>query len=196
MGLFNKNKSGGKSSMASSLQGEKQKADIIINSINDGVVLIDAKGVIHVFNPGASVLTGWTQDEALQLDYRSILKFIDDKNQEIEDLQHPLQKTLRTAKPLRDNTAVLLTKDRKPVSTDISVSPLVDKNGIVTGAVAILRDVDDQRREERQRADFISTASHEMRTPVAAIEGYLALALNDKVTKICLLYTSPSPRDA
>ncbi|MDQ5886178.1 MAG: two-component system, OmpR family, sensor histidine kinase VicK, partial [Patescibacteria group bacterium] len=37
---------------------------------------------------------------------------------------------------------------------------------------------------ERQRGEFISTASHEMRTPVAAIEGYLALAMNDKVTKI------------
>src|SRR5262249_25436903 len=37
---------------------------------------------------------------------------------------------------------------------------------------------------ELQRAEFISTASHEMRTPVAAIEGYLALAMNDRVSKI------------
>ena len=44
--------------------------------------------------------------------------------------------------------------------------------------------MDTQRREEKQRADFISTASHEMRTPVAAIEGYLALALNEKVSKV------------
>jgi two-component system sensor histidine kinase VicK len=39
-------------------------------------------------------------------------------------------------------------------------------------------------REEKARADFVSTASHEMRTPVAAIEGYLALAMNEKVSKI------------
>ena len=38
--------------------------------------------------------------------------------------------------------------------------------------------------EEKQRTEFISTASHEMRTPVAAIEGYLALALNDRVSTV------------
>ena len=59
------------------------------------------------------------------------------------------------------------------------------KNGDKTTAtVVIFRDVSKQRSEERQRAEFISTASHEMRTPVAAIEGYLALAMNEKVSKI------------
>ena len=47
-----------------------------------------------------------------------------------------------------------------------------------------MRDISEERAEEKQRGEFISTASHEMRTPVAAIEGYLALALNDKVSTI------------
>jgi signal transduction histidine kinase len=51
-------------------------------------------------------------------------------------------------------------------------------------AVAIFRDASNERAEEQQRADFISTASHEMRTPVAAIEGYLSLTLNAKVATI------------
>jgi signal transduction histidine kinase len=50
--------------------------------------------------------------------------------------------------------------------------------------VATFGNVSEERAQEQQRADFISTASHEMRTPVAAIEGYLALALNDKVSTI------------
>jgi signal transduction histidine kinase len=60
----------------------------------------------------------------------------------------------------------------------------MDKAGLVTAAIAVFRDVSEERAEEKQRADFISTASHEMRTPVAAIEGYLALALNEKVATI------------
>jgi len=52
------------------------------------------------------------------------------------------------------------------------------------GVVGIFRNVQAERQEERQRAEFISTASHEMRTPVAAIEGYLALAMNTKVSHI------------
>ena len=50
--------------------------------------------------------------------------------------------------------------------------------------MAIFRDISEERAEENQRAEFISTASHEMRTPVAAIEGYLSLALNEKVATI------------
>ena len=77
-----------------------------------------------------------------------------------------------------------MTKSDKPLPTNISVSPLLDTDQNVTGAVAVFRDVTNERRQEQQRAEFISTASHEMRTPVAAIEGYLALALNDKVSSI------------
>jgi signal transduction histidine kinase len=74
------------------------------------------------------------------------------------------------------------------VPVELSVSPLMDEgpaqNKQVFAAVAVFRDVTKERAEESQRAEFISTASHEMRTPVAAIEGYLSLALNDKVSTI------------
>jgi len=67
------------------------------------------------------------------------------------------------------------------------VSPVMipkEKDNRIIGAIAVFRDVSAEKSEEQRRAEFISTASHEMRTPVAAIEGYLALALNDKVSKI------------
>jgi PAS domain S-box-containing protein len=180
MGLFSKKNQGG----GVSFQDEKQKADIIINSIDDAVVLIDASNVVQVFNPAAATMTGWQQSEAIGLDYRSIVKFADDKGVLLTDAEHPIQQVLSTSKASRENTAALVTKEKKQVSVDISVSPLVDKDNEITGAVAILRNVEEQRKQDKQRADFISTASHEMRTPVAAIEGYLALALNDKVASI------------
>ncbi len=182
MGLFSKKNTGG--AVASAFQNEKQKADIIINSIDDGVILIDSLNVIHVFNPSATVLTGWTQSEAMGLDFRSIVKFVDDKGAAIDDSLHPFRRVLSTGKALRDNTAVLMQKDKRQLSVDVSVSPLGGEGQQVTGAVAILRNVEEQRKQDKQRADFISTASHEMRTPVAAIEGYLALALNEKVATI------------
>ena len=184
MGLFGFKKSTKGSGIAGSLQDEKQKADIIINSIDDGVILIDAENIVHVFNPGASLMTGWAQNEVVGLDYRSILKFVDSKGMSLDDSQHPFQKVLSTGKALRDNTAVIAQKGNKQLSVDVSVSPLVANGNKITGAVAILRDVQEQRKQDKQRADFISTASHEMRTPVAAIEGYLALALNEKVANI------------
>jgi len=183
VGLFSKKKFGVQRASSGPGQDEKRKADIIINSIADGVVLIDAGGAIRIFNPGASEITGWDPKEALSLDYRSILKFIDVKGQPIDESLNPILRAAQSSAPVRDDTSILATKAGKSLSVDITVSPLVEK-GKPNGAILTLRDVEEQRRQQKQRADFISTASHEMRTPVAAIEGYLALALNDKVTKV------------
>jgi signal transduction histidine kinase len=109
---------------------------------------------------------------------------IDDKGQDYGDAAHPFQLAMASGKTVRDNKATLLTRSNNKLSTDFTVSPLLSAHGGVSGAIAIFRDVSQERSEEHQRAEFISTASHEMRTPVAAIEGYVALALNDHVSKI------------
>jgi PAS domain S-box-containing protein len=175
----------GLDNLDSSLGTEQATADIILNSIEDGVILIDDQNVIRVFNPAASTITGWPIDEASGLDYRSVFKLVDDKNTPYDESQDPFKKVFGIKKPVRDNSANLVSRINKPVSVMISVSPLLSQDrSRVIGAVGIFRDVSQERRQEKQSADFVSTASHEMRTPVAAIEGYLALALNNKVSTI------------
>lgn len=171
--------------LTAALSTEQAKSDIILNTIEDGVMLIDEQGVIRVFNPGASAITGWPSDEAVGLDYHSVFKLVDDKNTPYDEGKDPFKQVFSQQKALRDNTANLVSRTGHTVSASISVSPLLDKDHVtVLGAVGIFRDVSAERSQEKRSADFVSTASHEMRTPVAAIEGYLALALNDRVSTI------------
>ncbi len=180
MGLFGKKTK----AIESTLQNERVKSDIIINSVEDGVVMVDTQNVIQLFNPASTRISGWLAGEAVGLDFKLVLKLVDEKDISYPDDQHPFTKVFTTKTSVRDTTATLVAKDGKHIAVDLNVTPLLNANGTVDGAVGIFRDVTEQRREEKQRADFISTASHEMRTPVAAIEGYLALALNEKVSKI------------
>lgn len=180
----NKADAGNTSILASHLRDEKLRSSIILNAINDGVVLVDDQGTIQLFNPAASNITGWAAEEAGGLDWRLVFKFIDAKGQPVEDTYTSLFKAFRDGQNVRDNTAILLTKSNKPMAVNFSATPLLDQTQRVTGVVGIFRDVSKERQEESQRAEFISTASHEMRTPVAAIEGYLSLALNEKVASI------------
>ncbi|HVS58203.1 MAG TPA: ATP-binding protein [Candidatus Saccharimonadales bacterium] len=170
--------------LAGSLRDEKQKSDIILNAIEDGVVLLDNNQTIQLFNPGASHITGWPANEAQGLNVFSVVKLVNNKGVEYEAAKNPFNRIFKEGQTIRDNAAVLMTRSNKQISISLSLSPLLDANKQVTAAVAIFRDVSEERQEENQRAEFISTASHEMRTPVAAIEGYLALALNDKVSTI------------
>ncbi|HET9173812.1 MAG TPA: PAS domain-containing sensor histidine kinase [Candidatus Saccharimonadales bacterium] len=186
LGIFGKDQpgSGAASKLANSLRDERLRSEIILNSIEDGVILIDSQQTIQLFNPGAATITGWPTAEAQGLSYKSVIKLVDEKGQPYSDEQDPLQRVFTEKKTIRDNNAVLLSRSKKQFPIFLSITPLLDQNQSVTGAVATFRDVTQERQEEKQRAEFISTASHEMRTPVAAIEGYLALALNDKVSTI------------
>ena len=152
------------------LQEEKSQSDIILNAIEDGVVVVDDQKVIRLINPSGAQTIGWEQPEATGLTHSVVLKLLDSKGQPFSDDQNPLNRVLQTGKNVRDNNAQLTTKSNKTLSINLSVSPLFDKEQRVTGLVAIFSDVSEERQEERQRAEFISTASHEMRTPVAAIE--------------------------
>lgn len=169
--------------LVSSLRDEKAKSDIILSAIDDGVVLIDDQGVIRHFNQSAANIIGWRREEAEGLDWRSVFRFTNPKGENVEDDDTPFGKANATGVAVRENTLDIVGRTGKAIATYISVSPLTDGKR-TTGLVGIFRDVSEERKEENQRAEFISTASHEMRTPVAAIEGYLSLALNDKVSTI------------
>lgn len=169
--------------LASSLRDEKARSDIILSTIEDGVVFVDEQGTIQLFNPGAAKITGWAREDAEGLDWKSVFTFINNKGETIEDAETPFGRTFATSQTTHDYDANIASKSGMTIALSISVSPILSGDK-VTGLVGIFRDVSEERKAESQRAEFISTASHEMRTPVAAIEGYLSLALNEKVATI------------
>lgn len=164
-----------------------KQSEIILENISDGVLLVDEKNIIQMFNHGAEDISGWKAEDAINLDVHSVLKFVDEKGTLYDVGQNPFDTALRDKKAVKDNNAHLKSPSGKTISISITVTPLIqddNENDQASGAVAIFRDVSEERQQEKQRAEFISTASHEMRTPVAAIEGYIALALNEKVAQI------------
>ena len=56
-----------------------EQSDFILESISDGVLMVDTNNVIHSFNKGAELITGWKVHDALTLDVHSVLQFVDDK---------------------------------------------------------------------------------------------------------------------
>jgi two-component system, OmpR family, sensor histidine kinase VicK len=170
--------------LAADLRDEKLKSEIILKAIEDGVVLLDDQRTIQLFNPAAGTITGWDPAQATGIDYKMVLKLINEKGEPYAPEKDPFNIALTEKRPVRDNTASLETRSKSVLSLGITVSPLMDAAGNISGAVGVFRDISEERKEGQQRAEFVSTASHEMRTPVAAIEGYLALALNDKVSTI------------
>lgn len=167
--------------LATQLSRVSGKSDVVINAIGDGVVMIDNSGVVELINPAAQNMIGWGRQDAIGLDYKSVLKLVNDKNEPPDPTVDPIAKVLVTNHQESTEAFSIITNSGKKLLIALTVSP-VGQAG--SGVIIVFRDVTAQRAEERQQAEFISTASHEMRTPVASIEGYLGLVLNPATATI------------
>lgn len=159
------------------------QSKVIIESIDDGVILIDHQNTIQLINPAAAKLCSWKIEEATGISADLIVKLVNKKQEVLSEEVNPLRQIFVNGQAVSTNEYFLLNRENKALPVSLHISPIL-KNKQVVQAVVVLNNITTEKATEQQRADFISTASHEMRTPVAAIEGYLALALNDKVATI------------
>ena len=169
------------SNLENRLSAVESKSDVVINAIDDGVLAISKDGNIELINPSAQQIIGWDQGDALGLNWKSVLKLVTSDGKDVEDLENPISQSLSKNQPTHNDKLFLLTSSEKRILVSIVSSPVgTDGEGIIV----VFRDITKEKAEEREQAEFISTASHEMRTPVASIEGYLGLALNPATAHI------------
>lgn len=167
--------------LSTELSEVAQKAEIIINAIGDGVIAVDSTGVISLINPAGQEILGWAKQDAVMLNYKSVLKMFDADNHDLDPSQDPVAQVLNTNQQVRSNTIQVQTKSGKKMMASLTVSPIGQAG---SGVIIVFRDITKEKAEEREQAEFISTASHEMRTPVASIEGYLGLVMNPNTATI------------
>lgn len=167
--------------LANELDQVANKSEVVINAISDGVIAINNSGQIELINPAAEYLVGWAHQDAINLDYKSVMQLMTKDGHELDKSNDPVFEVLTTNQIKRRNDLQLQTNSGRKMIVELVVSPI---GRIGAGAIIVFRDVTKQQAEEHAQAEFISTASHEMRTPVASIEGYLGLALNPATATI------------
>ncbi|HTE58430.1 MAG TPA: ATP-binding protein [Verrucomicrobiae bacterium] len=183
-------------SLTNLIKQERTTVSLILESIADGVMVINTEGIVQVVNASCAKMLGWTKEDAQNLQYEVLLQLVKPEEKSTNPTPEATQESLiiplsaSTGQP-QQQVSLVKTRDGRQIYVDITASPIFQEERAaagtlkkVVGVIVVLRDVDKQKREEQQRSEFISTASHEMRTPVAAIEGYLALALNAQVSQV------------
>lgn len=153
----------------------------ILDAVDDGVLAVDSKGNILVINPAAEQITGWNGSDAAGLVFNSVLKITNNEGGEMIEISNPVNRVLRTGENFTTRDLFIKTQSGKIVPIFLAVNSIDGQN---SGVVVVFRDISKELKENREQAEFISTASHEMRTPVASIEGYIGLALNPATATI------------
>lgn len=176
--------------LSGELKANQKQSEILVQALTDGVLLVNTEGTITLMNPAAARMTGWNVEEGTGTDSKLVVSFKKEDGADLPDEENPLKHVLSNTEA-ETATLQLVNRNSNWLIVSVVTSPLIHpKTHELIGGVIVIRDISATHQSDKQRAEFISTASHEMRTPVAAIEGYLQLALNEKVSKI-----DPKARD-
>ncbi|WP_285425092.1 MULTISPECIES: EAL domain-containing protein [unclassified Pseudomonas] len=161
---------------ATALQTEKDRAQITLESIGDGVITTGVDGAIAYMNPAAEQLTHWKNEQAAGLPLAALFNLIDENDQKDSStlLEHMLSGKLGGGS---ENSRVIQRLDGSTVSVALVGSP-IRTEGKVSGAVLVLHDM----TQERQYIENLSwQATHDALTGLAnrrEFEYRLELALN------------------
>lgn len=153
----------------------------ILDAVDDGVLAVDQKGNILAINPAAEQITGWSGSDAAGLVFNSVLRITNNEGSEMIDISNPVNRVLQTSENFTTRDLFIKTQSGKIIPVFLAINSIDGRN---SGVVVVFRDISKELKDNREQAEFISTASHEMRTPVASIEGYLGLALNPATATI------------
>lgn len=138
----------------------QQRLQAVLDSIDDGLLIIDRQGRLEHLNPVAQRQLGWNDSrvgsslaEALQR----------------PELEQQLRQVLRGGSLDRPPDDLNMEVDEESRLLTYSLTPVSHPQGPILGAVMVLHDVTEQRAFERVRSEFVLRASHELRTPVTGM---------------------------
>jgi PAS domain S-box-containing protein len=139
---------------------DRDKLATVIDQSIDGVLVVDNDQVIQIWNRALEKMTG-VPEKMVQnkpIDFASTLT----ERLEMREIGSTIEVLIRHR----------ITK--KPVWLSLDYAPITHKDEVI-GQIAIIRDVSRQKELDRAQNEFVATASHELRSPITAIVGYLSM---------------------
>jgi PAS domain S-box-containing protein len=157
-------------------EAAKIQAQALLRSIGEGLLVIDEHGVIVNANPPAALALGYDVKTLLGKWFPGTVLALDVQGNAIPPLQRPATQALMSGRAISD-TLWYQRKDKSVFPAAVTVSPVV-VDGRPTGAIEVFRDLTNEHKLEQAKEEFVSLASHQLRTPATGAKAFLSLLLD------------------
>jgi len=163
------------------LRHEKMQAEVIVQYINEGIVATDSKGSITFMNQAAEKLLGWQSSDLLGKRLIDMVPMLDAGGNLVSQDSRPVH-TAKADMPLA-TIATYRRKDGTTIPLSVTARPVMIDNKVV-GGVGTYRDISEEQSTVHAKSEFVTLASHQLRTPISAIAWLSELLLNGDVGKL------------
>ena len=161
-----------------------QRDEAILNSIGEGLISFDISGKIERVNNILLKMFGYTEAEMVGQHFSKVFKAVDANGDIIPIEKRPLTKAFREGKKIFNTEDFwYVRKDGTSFPVKYNVAP-IKLNGTLIGLIEVIRDVTADMELDRQKDEFVSLTSHQLRTPLTAIRLFVEMLSDEQVGKL------------
>ncbi|MBD3363061.1 PAS domain S-box protein [Candidatus Dojkabacteria bacterium] len=167
------------------LAEQQAKDQAVLFAIGDGLIVTDKEGTIVMVNKSFENLLGWKKFEVVGKPMSSIVVKTNQNGRIIPEDERLHNKVIQTGKTFTsppDKTFYYIRKDKSKFPVSITVAPIILQDNI-TGVVEVFKDITKEKEIEKAKNEFVSLASHQMRTPLSSINWYTEMLMDDDLSK-------------
>ncbi|MEX0919086.1 MAG: ATP-binding protein [Candidatus Paceibacterota bacterium] len=161
---------------------EKEQLGAILSSMSEGLVVTDINRRIILINQAAGILLRLAPDEAVGRNFGEVFQLYR-KDQLIKREDSPLERAIENKNIISISLLehfYLKNQNGRTLPVAMQVAPLL-LNGEVTGGIILLRDITREQEVDQAKSEFVSLASHQLRTPLSSISWFIEMILDGDV---------------
>ncbi len=161
------------------LRSQHAQDAAILESIDYGLLVTNRRGQVIYLNKTGELLTGWRLSDSGFPLYTAVLRIVDQNGQDVRTADHPITSVLSTKQrfnPSPDPEFSLKRRNGTLNALHLRATPIMRGRQCI-GAVAVFRDITEERRIDHMKSEFISLVSHQLRTPLSSMRWYLEMLM-------------------
>jgi len=158
---------------------ELEKFKLAVDNTTDNVIITDPEGIVIYANRSVEKITGYRPEEAIGKKSGALWK-----NPMPVEYYQKMWDTIKKQKKTFTSEIQNKRKSGEVYTALISIYPILDKNGEIEFFVSVERDITKEKEVEKAKTEFVSLASHQLRTPLSTINWYLEMLMSDDKAKL------------
>jgi PAS domain S-box-containing protein len=162
------------------LERDNAEDEALLANLGEGIIATDTEGIVILVNPQAEEILKIDKDKMVGKNFYDIVPFFEESGELVAFNDRPLHQTLTKGKKVKTGNYYIVRKQGDKIPIYITVTPILLKGQLI-GAIQVIQDITKEKVVDKAKSELISLASHQLRTPLSAINWYAEALIKEEL---------------